>query len=177
MEMIFISYRRSDSTEVARALAADLRNYFGDDSVFLDNSSALPPGQQWPQRIEEALKASRVVLALIGAQWLAAYDGTSGRRRIDLEDDWVRKELVAALARRSQGELFDLIPVLIDSTQMPSPEQLDADLLPLAAYQAARVRSGGGPHDFDELKDRLVQLRLKPRVLPPVNTPRVGKSP
>lgn len=118
METIFISYRKADSQEFSRALAAELRSYFGDGKVFLDEASALP-GQEWPARIREALASARVVLMVLGEQWLQAREEGSGRRRIDVESDWVRQELLTALDRRAHGDLFDLVPVLVDTARTP----------------------------------------------------------
>ena len=164
METIFISYRRTDSQEFSRATRPSCAAILGEGKVFLDETSALP-GQVWPDRIREALASSRVVLVILGDQWLQAREEGSGRRRIDLESDWVRQEVLAALARRASGDTFDLIPVLVGTARMPSASELDGPLVSFANYQAVRAHRSGGPHDFDEVKDRLVQLRFAPRDL------------
>src|SRR4051794_20951477 len=84
---IFISYRRSDATEEAQELCEALQQKYGRKAVFTDHSS-LYPGEQWPCRLEEEIRAAKIVLVLIGPNWLGA-----DPRRIHGNDDWVRKEV------------------------------------------------------------------------------------
>src|SRR3954471_14282544 len=96
MSKIFINYRREDSAGHARALGDTLRRYFGPEAVFLDVDD-LPPGTHFPATIQDALRKCEVFLTLIGRSWLTIRDG-GGTRRIDDANDFVRREIVAALA-------------------------------------------------------------------------------
>jgi pterin-4a-carbinolamine dehydratase len=157
-------------------MASELEQYFGTDSVFFDETAA-EPGAQWPSRIREALNAANVVIVVIGAQWLQATDGTSGRRRIDAEEDWVREEILTALRRQSTNGDIHILPVLIGDSAMPHDEDLHETLAALCHFQPVRLPDTGRAEDFDDLKAQLVRWRFVPRVLPPVRTPVIGRVP
>lgn len=53
------------------------------------------------------MNQATVVLALIGSSWLRSAD-EYGRRRLDISDDWVRNELLAAI---DSGK--SVIPILL----------------------------------------------------------------
>lgn len=114
--LIFISYRRDDTALVARALAETLRYRLGADKVFLDEDS-IRDGELWTNRLQSAVSRAKVVIALIGRHWLTASD-QFGRRRLDLENDWVRKELLF-----TRDNNIDVIPVLIGEGTNPPPKQ------------------------------------------------------
>ena len=110
----FVSYRRDQSSFVARSLRSALAARFGDASVFMD-VTAMSPGQQWPREIQEAILGCRAMLVIIGPYWLAARDPGSGTRRLDDPQDWVRREVEAGLGRPEVA----VIPVLVDGATMP----------------------------------------------------------
>ena len=93
----FISYRRTGSESVAHTLRELLSRKFGGDRVFMD-TEAIEPGDQFPDRIAEAIAASNAMLVVIGPHWLDAV-ATDGGRRLDDPDDWVVREIAAGLAR------------------------------------------------------------------------------
>ena len=95
--MIFISYRKEDSGDLARSLANELIDAFGKDAVFLDRH-AIKLGDHWQEEIDSALSRAVVVLALIGQRWLTTHD-QYGQRRIDCDDDVLAYELSVALQR------------------------------------------------------------------------------
>ncbi len=116
---LFISYRRSDTGAFARDLHKHLAAGFGYERVFMDRAE-IRAGQRWAERLDEELARSTVVLALIGPQWLSA-QREDFRRRIDADDDWVRRELRVTLA----GDQT-VIPIYVDGAK----PILDAKLLP-----------------------------------------------
>jgi TIR domain len=65
---VFINYRREDTGWPANALADALRRGLGPDRVFLDNSSILL-GQQFERALEDGVRRSGVLVALIGPGW------------------------------------------------------------------------------------------------------------
>src|SRR5262249_35200487 len=79
------------------------------------------------------LDRSAVVLVLIGKAWLTAQD-PGGRRRLDLENDWVRLEVARALERNIR-----VIPILVDGAGMPSLEYQPAPLAGLSRRQKYSV--------------------------------------
>ena len=94
---IFISYRRQDSTVHARAVFERLRAEFGNDDVFMD-LEGVEIGEDFIELLDRQLALCRVMLVLIGSEWLNATDAR-GRRRLDQASDFVRLEVGTALAR------------------------------------------------------------------------------
>jgi len=99
VKKIFISYRRSDSFETAQRLAGELGRHFGEENVFFDQTSA-PPGTAWPDAIRAHAKKADALLVVIGPNWLHTQDEKSGRRRLDIKNDWVRLEILTFLRRK-----------------------------------------------------------------------------
>src|SRR5262245_37847544 len=62
-----LSYRHADSQHQAQALYDQLNAEF-DGKVFLDTCS-IPIGSAWTDVLYDALKSSRLVLAIIGPEW------------------------------------------------------------------------------------------------------------
>lgn len=152
---IFISYRRSDSGPWTGRLADDLRAYFGADRIYRDcdsNRSA----QDYVQQIGEALGSSRVVIAVLGNQWLDAVDGT-GRRRLEDPNDLVRLELESALASG-----IALVPVVVAGAVMPREGQLPAGVQSLARLHAVRLADEDWHYDFGRLLETLERHGVVP---------------
>ena len=95
MTKIFISYRRSNSEDVASE-CVHLKDEFG-EKVFKDVYS-IKPGHDFRQALTNAVQLSDVVLAVIGERWLTASE-EHGDRRLGNPDYFVRLELETALAR------------------------------------------------------------------------------
>jgi CHASE2 domain-containing sensor protein len=138
----FISYRRDQSTLVADMLHERLTLRFGGASVFMDLKD-LQPGDQWPRRIQEAIRGCSVMLILIGPHWLAGY-GDAATRRLDDPRDWVRREIETALA---QGQTA-LVPVLFDDADMPAEGDLPSSLAALCGFNAFSLRTSSDVDDF-----------------------------
>jgi tetratricopeptide (TPR) repeat protein len=135
--MIFISYRRTDSEDLAIRLADKLREHFGADAVFLDRND-IELGDNWRETIEVSLLAAKAVLAIIGPRWLLETD-EYGHRRIDGEDDVLAYELSVALRRG-----IVTIPLYVHGAR-PLPERAFPDKLkPLAQRECV---------EFDILRD------------------------
>ncbi|HVO91235.1 MAG TPA: toll/interleukin-1 receptor domain-containing protein [Terriglobales bacterium] len=97
MAGIFVSYRREDSRDVAGRLVDRLRQDYSEEQLFLD-IDGIPAGTNFDTVLMERLKVCDVLLAMIGPQWANAKDA-SGKRRLDEPDDYVRREIAAALQR------------------------------------------------------------------------------
>ena len=96
---IFISYRREDTSGESGRLKDKLELEFGKDSIFYDVET-LEAGLNFDQSIAKALDESGVLLAMIGPHWLKVSDAL-GNPRIQNSDDWVKKEIAAALKKAS----------------------------------------------------------------------------
>jgi tetratricopeptide (TPR) repeat protein len=153
---IFINYRTADARYGAAATYELLSERFGKERIFLDNQS-MPPGANYPAALQDALESMRVLLVLIGPQWLAA-DPADGRSPIHRDDDWVRREIRYALERP-----VPIVPVLLDGTTLPDPGDLPDDVTRLVYHQAVEVRHLYLGEDVGRLAERLAGV-----VTPPV---------
>ena len=130
MATIFLSYRRTDSPQACRVYDWLVRR-FGTDAVFMDDS-AIPFAVNFPDFVGHAIASSKVLIALIGAEW---------PKKIRLADDPVKMEIETALAHN-----IPVLPVLIGSTLMPNAEELPPSISIITAQNAERI---GVLHDFD----------------------------
>jgi hypothetical protein len=121
---LFISYRRLDSAIFSQWLATQLQGAYGLGSVFIDTES-IRDADAWPAKVASSLNAASVFIVVIGKSWLSIKDECE-RRRIDLPDDWVRREIEIALQAKKT-----IIPLLIEGAALPSREALPPSVLPL----------------------------------------------
>jgi len=144
---IFVSYRRKDSRYFTGWLCARLIDNFGADRVFID-ADAIGPGAGFPQAIIGAVASCKVLLAIIGPEWLTATDEQG--RRIENANDFVRLEIEEALARNVL-----IIPILVDDTAMPRRQDLPGSLAGLAERQAFIIHGESFSNDTDHLVTEL----------------------
>ena len=142
MKGIFIGYRQEDSKPWALLLRKELAEAFGEKQVFLDKDT-LHAGN-WRTQIHEALDQCRVVLVVIGRQWLAITDET-GLRRLDRSDDVHREEIAFALSRKE----VTVIPVRVDGVAMPNAGDLPADIRSLADQQSRELSDSNARRGVD----------------------------
>lgn len=141
---VFVSYRGDDSGMAAALLYGELTRRLGVDRVFLDCRS-IPPGADYVQWLVCQVRSARVVLAVIGPDWLTLTTPT-GRRRIDDPADWIHRELAEAFAAR-----VTVIPVLTDDAVLPLESELPTALGPLSRCQYRRLRRCEIPTDLDRI--------------------------
>jgi TIR domain len=146
MARVFISYRRRDNPYVAGILRDALQGRFGIDEVFFDLDN-IPFGVDFRQYIANAVGSCAVLLVVIGDQWLHLTD-EQGRRRLDNRSDFVRIEIEAALKRD-----IPVVPVLIETAQMPAESELPESIREFAFRNAAEIRAG---RDLKQHVERLV---------------------
>ena len=145
MPTIIVSYRREDTAWIAGRIHDRLKDHYGAENVFMDIDS-IPFGLDFREHIHESLERSDILLAIVGPRWIAADE--SGQSRIHDENDWVRIEIEAALAKK-----IPVIPVLIDGTRLPQPSSLPDGVRNIVFRQAADVDAG---RDFHPHMDRLI---------------------
>lgn len=164
---IFISYRRRESSDLAGRLYDRLADRFGEGQVFIDVGT-LEPGADFAEEIFRAVAACAVMLAVIGPAWLTAI-----RRRLDDQDDFVRLEIEAALARGVR-----VIPILVEGAVMPGPEDLPESLAGLARYHALSVRHESFRYDVERLVAAIERMPLRAGTSkePPAGRPVTGRS-
>lgn len=159
--MIFISYRKDDSGELALSLSEKLIENFGRELVFLDRNE-IRPGDNWRERIDNAISKAVIVLAVIGRNWLKVRDEYE-QRRIDRDDDVLAYELSAALKKRVR-----IIPLYLHGLTSLPAKAFPSRLAGLADQQ-------GMPFDIErDLTQLLAELEKIPelknrkvRIVPP----------
>ncbi|MBK7352961.1 MAG: SUMF1/EgtB/PvdO family nonheme iron enzyme [Nitrosomonas sp.] len=144
MSKIFISYRRDDSSGYAGRLFDKLEHHFGKDQLFMD-IDLLEAGEDFAEVIQQKLQSVQVAMVLIGKHWLVIRD-SSGRKRLDNPDDWVRLEIATLLERKIR-----VIPVLVGGAQMPLSSQLPKPLESLARRHAHEISDIRFHSDVDKL--------------------------
>ena len=154
MSGIFISYRREDAAGPARRLYERLADRFSAASVFIDVET-LEVGDEFGQVIEEKVGFCDALVAVIGPRWLDAADGT-GRRRLDDADDWVRREIAAALDAGTK-----VLPVLVDGARLPERRALPAAVARLADHQVLDLRTDRFDRDADRLVSALEAVQRR----------------
>jgi pterin-4a-carbinolamine dehydratase len=169
---IFISYRRDDSSAMARSLREHLVQAFG-DVVFMDVDE-IRVGDTWPATLDNALVGAAALLVVMGPTWLRVADAY-GRRRLDFTNDWVRTEIERSLARG-----IPVIPILVGRATMPPREGLPESLVELLDQQYIELREAHWTKDLAPLVERLSDpslgfTRVGDRV--PVPEWRSGKQP
>jgi hypothetical protein len=161
---VFISYRRGDSAGYAGRLYDRLSSRFGDEQIFMDIDT-IEPGVDFVQRITQAMTSCRVVLVIIGPDWLTAAD-RDGNRRLDDPRDYLRMEITEALTRDVR-----VIPVLVHGASMPSSTDLPDELQGLATRHAQELSDTRWGFDTEQLIDVIERsLRDHPGAASPSET-------
>jgi TIR domain len=141
---IFVSYRRGESDAHAGRLADRFIEYFGEHRVFYD-VDLTEPGVDFIDQIQSAVDSSKVLIAVIGNNWVPASDA-AGQKRLENPDDYVRKEIATALKRNIR-----VIPVLVQGAAMPSAHELPNDLTPLTHRRAFELHDASWRKEVQHL--------------------------
>lgn len=144
---VFLSYRRVDSGPWTGRLYDALANVFTRSRVFMDvDGQHIEVADRWADVIDEKLAECRVLVAVIGPQWLTCT--RDGRPCIEHEEDWVRREIASALQRN-----ISVVPALVGGAKLPAAARLPADIAGLATHQTAKLdddRWEGGVREIVE---------------------------
>jgi hypothetical protein len=127
----------------------ELVDRLGQIQVFMD-VEAIEAGAHFATVILEQVRGARPVLAVVSPGWAVA-TGAEGRRRLDDPDDFVRRELEAALDAGTK-----IIPVLVQEARMPTPGDLPDSIAPFAHRQAAVLSDRRWRAEVKELIDHLI---------------------
>ncbi|MFF5568898.1 toll/interleukin-1 receptor domain-containing protein [Streptomyces sp. NPDC012623] len=153
MHEIFINYRTEGGKDAAFNCHEKLSSRFGEESVFLAGKS-IELGSNFTDVLIEAVRRSRVLLALIDENWLDAPDRSHpGRRALTNRRDWVRREIEEALR---SGIL--VVPLMTGRrTEQLDAHRLPASLAEMAECQYERLSLRSQDADMARLGDRLVR--------------------
>ncbi|WP_159079109.1 toll/interleukin-1 receptor domain-containing protein [Plantactinospora sp. BC1] len=150
MPDVFINYRSDDEAAVAVLIDEKLCATIGPKRVFRDNRS-IELGRDYRPELWGSLAKSVVLVVVIGKRWLAR--DRRGRRRIDQPEDFVRREIAAAL---SMG--IPVVPVLVGEVPALRAENLPDDIAELAHRQYRWLSTRGIQRDLPLLIEELATL-------------------
>lgn len=149
---IFINYRRDDAGGHAGRLADSLNRWFGSGRVFRD-VDGIVAGANFEEVLKRTAMDADAMIVLIGRQWAGMKD-EQGRLRLHEADDWVAREIAAAL---EQG--IPIYPVLVESAAMPRTEELPPTLQALTTFNAMSISDQRWSSDVTRLA-RVLALDL-----------------
>ena len=156
---IFISYRRSDAGGHAGRLHDRLTHWFDADDLFFD-AEHINPGDLFPQRLADGIDGAKIVLVLIGPDWLSEIN----RRATLPESDFVRGEVERALKRLAGPSGPKVIPVLLGIGAPPAAAELHASLragiAPLLSLDVHTFQGKNADwnHQFVRLRELLAKV-------------------
>lgn len=145
---VFINYRRSESQTEAEFLYSALTKKFGKKHVFIDRAG-IDGGEAWLAKIESQLANAEGMIVLIGPSWIHS-KSDKGSRRLDDLADFVRFEIAQALHRQ-----LPIVPVLHGGANMPTPDQLPSNIIPLSLIHAIPLSPGSLQADAGIIVQRL----------------------
>ena len=121
---IFISYRREDGHLFAHLLAQTLakKGY----SVFYDRED-LVVGSVFPEKLTQAVSNCNEFIPVITPMYFGARK--DGGRRIDREDDWVRREISLALQMSKR-----VLPIIVDPENQGEEFSLPGEIAEISRY-------------------------------------------
>lgn len=143
---IFISYRRSDSADISGRIYDRLVAKFGKEQVFKDVDS-IPLGSNFKAVLDSSVGACKVLLAIIGRDWVTAKDA-NGKLRLQQSADFVRLEVESALNRD-----IPVVPLLVGGATMPKAGELPKSLRELTYRNGIAIRPDP---DFHNDMNRLI---------------------
>lgn len=119
---------------------------FGKTSFFRDIDD-IPLGSRFTDHIERTFDHCRIMLAVIGKDWLG--ERPDGTRRIDETNDPVRLEIEAGLHRQ-----LAIVPLVIEPATLPNANSLPPSIQDLAIQNGMSIDPG---LDFDVHVQRLIK--------------------
>jgi hypothetical protein len=147
MGKIFISYRRSDSADATGRIYDRLIRHFSRSQIFKDVDN-IPAATNYKSVIMDSMRASNILLLIIGRDWVSSKD-EKGNTRLLLPEDPIRFEIEHAI---SQG--LTIFPVLVENAKMPEKDDLPESIQSISFQNAVPVRPDP---DFDNDIKKLVE--------------------
>lgn len=147
---VFINYRSDNGGLAAEQLDRELTARLGDAAVFRDRRS-IAPGTRFPPEIIDKVRGCEVLLVVVGPGWENARK-PDGSRRIDDDEDWVRREI-----REAASYQVTVVPVIVGTRPRIDENDLPADIRFLAVDQYLHLPAGFGPGDVALTVDRLLE--------------------
>lgn len=133
--LVFVNYRGGDDRHVVHLLDEELCALLGESAVFRDDRS-LEPGVPFAPELLTVVRGCKALVAVIGERWDSTYDHT-GKRLLDRESDWVRREIAEALRHGVR-----VVPLLVGARGWIAAADLPDDVAALAGRQYLHLPRG-----------------------------------
>jgi hypothetical protein len=146
---IFVCYRRTDAPAHAGRIYDRFVERFGTDNVYRDLDSTAP-GADFAEVINETIARCDAVVAVIGRNWRSVTHQWRRRRLQDDSEDWVLREIAAALERNVR-----VVPVLVEGAKMPYADELPEYVQMFARRHAVELSETAWTPQLDRLMDSL----------------------
>lgn len=150
---VFISYRRSDSSQAATAIHRAMANRFGTDEVFFDIDS-IPYGVDFRNHIRGSILESAVLLAVIGPGWAPSLKASWWQFWRKPVQDFVRTELELAMEAG-----VPILPVLVNGAHMPDAKLLPPTLAEMMYNNAVTLNADTVDADVGRIANAIHQFR------------------
>lgn len=144
---IFLNYRTADEPFGVALIEQALSDRFGSEAVFFASRS-IDLGASWESEMFTAVTRSTALLAVMGRYWRGAVD-ERGNAQIDNPDDFVRREILAAI---QLGKT--VIPIRL-GVPRPKASEIPAELHTLLAKQDIELAFRTTRRDLDRLESKL----------------------
>ena len=148
--MLFLCYRRDDSSESTDRIREWLEDRLAPGQVFMDVFS-IEGGEDWRHIIKKILPKSQAVLVIIGPRWKEA----------DLNDPTNPSRFENRVWPLHTIIIIPIIPVLVQFAQMPSRNDVPPSLAEFIGITAVSVRPGPERQgDLERLRRVLEKLKV-----------------
>lgn len=128
MQRLFVNFRGDDGDIAARLVYETLADRFGESEVFL-SSESIAYSRNFEDELLDHAAGCAVLIAIIGRHWMTT-EGPDRRPKLQDPNDWVRREIAAALANGRA-----VLPVLVGRTSWLAKNALPADIAEIAHFQ------------------------------------------
>lgn len=145
---VFLNFRNGDGQHAAAHVYSALTQRFDKSQIFR-SSESIEIGDDFVERLSAAPRECEVLLAFIGRHWLEIRNARGERRLFDA-DDWVRREIAAAIDAGRR-----VAPILLDGAALPARSELPEDIAKLPDFQYVHFDARDTRSGIDALIRRL----------------------
>jgi hypothetical protein len=166
----FINYREHDTGRTAFRLFDELERYLVEGQVFVDRKG-IRGGEPWKGVLRSEVQNCTVMLVLIGKKWLTIRDRQSGKRRIDMQEDWVRNE-IESMRDPNRAKSDSVLPIAVGNSGAPEARKIAIESLNFLSELQAEplrwhlLRRKQWTEDVSKIAQRLVDLGAKAKPVP-----------
>lgn len=152
-QVIFISYRRSDTSSITGRIYERLRVAFPQFKIFMDTDASYA-GENFKEHIQKQLENSALTVAVIGPTWVRLRSGGGfwpfKKKRLFEANDNVRWEIELSFKNGVK-----IVPVLVENTPTPKRVDLPPSLQQLVELQSCTLNSAEFRRDVEDLVRKL----------------------